>query len=199
MTIEGDKVHIIGEMVQYSTEFISDGGPLFGFFIVFLECFIPALPLSLFVALNVNAFGFFFGVVISWLATCLGSFLCYLLFYYLEEKFISRFLGKKMLRKVQNSIDVFQNIRFFPLIFIITLPFTPSFLINILSGLSRMPREKYIMSILIGKVFAVVFWGYVGKSIIAGLTDIRSLIYIGISLLFTYILSKVVGKKMHIE
>ena len=192
-------MNIINYLVDYSTEFISSGGPLFGFFIVFLECFIPALPLSVFVALNVNAFGFFIGVTLSWIATFIGSYLCYLLFYFLEEKYVRKLLRQKTIKKIQNSIDRFKKIKLFQLVFIITLPFTPSFFINILSGLSRIPKEKYFIALMIGKVFSVMFWGYVGKSIIGGYNDIRTIIYILVSLLLAYILSKTVGKKMNIE
>ena len=192
-------MNIINYLVDYSTEFISSGGPLFGFFIVFLECFIPALPLSVFVALNVNAFGFFIGVTLSWIATFIGSYLCYLLFYFLEEKYVRKLLRQKTIKKIQNSIDKFKKIKLFQLVFIITLPFTPSFFINILSGLSRIPKEKYFIALMIGKVFSVMFWGYVGKSIIGGYNDIRTIIYILVSLLLAYILSKTVGKKMNIE
>jgi len=58
-------VNIINYIIDYSTNFISTGGILFGFLLVFIECFIPALPLSVFVALNVNAFGIFIGILIS--------------------------------------------------------------------------------------------------------------------------------------
>lgn len=192
-------MHIINYLVDYSTDFISSGGPLFGFFIVFLESFIPALPLSVFVALNVNAFGFLIGVIISWIATFIGSYLCYVLFYFLEEKYVRKLLRQKTIKKIQNSIDKFKQIKLFQLVFIITLPFTPSFLINILSGLSRIPKEKYFIALMIGKAFSIMFWGYVGKSIIGGFADIKTIIYILISLILAYIISKIVGKKMNIE
>ena len=88
-------MNIINYIIENSTEFVSHGGLLVGFFLVFIECFIPALPLSVFIALNVNAFGMFLGVFISWVATFLGSFLCYLLFYYLGGKFHQKVLNKK--------------------------------------------------------------------------------------------------------
>ena len=166
---------------------------------MFLESFIPALPLSVFVALNVNAFGFLIGVIISWIATFIGSYLCYVLFYFLEEKYVRKLLRQKTIKKIQNSIDKFKQIKLFQLVFIITLPFTPSFLINILSGLSRIPKEKYFIALMIGKVFSIMFWGYVGKSIIGGFADIKTIIYILISLILAYIISKIVGKKMNIE
>lgn len=186
-------------VVNHSTELISSGGIFIGFFLVFIECFIPALPLSVFVALNVNAFGFLLGVFISWIATSLGSYLCYLLFYYLETKVVQKHMKKKMIQRVQRAIDRFQNIQFTELVLLITLPFTPSSLINIVSGLTRMPKEKFICALLIGKIFSIVFWGYIGKSLIESLTDLSSLIYIFIALVLSFILSKIIGRKMNIE
>ena len=190
---------IISRIIEYSTNFISTGGMLFGFFLVFLECFIPALPLSVFVALNVNAFGIFIGVLISWVATCTGSFLCYLLFSFLEEKLVKKLLNKKFVMKIKKGIDKFQTITFSQLVLIITLPFTPSCLINILSGLARVSREKFISALLIGKVFTVIFWGYIGKSFIESLVDLESIIYIVVALIIAYIISKIVSRKMNIE
>lgn len=192
-------MEIINYIVEYSTKFIATGGLPFGFFLVFIECFIPALPLSVFVALNVNAFGIFLGVLISWLATCTGSLLCYLLFSFLEEKIVSKLFKDKSKRVIKRSIDKFKTIGFSELVLIITLPFTPSFLINILSGVAGVSKDKFISALLIGKVFTVIFWGYIGKSFIASLTDLSSIIFIIGALIIAYILSKIVSHKMNIE
>ena len=186
-------------MIDTFTSLILNGGLLAGFLIVLLECFIPALPLSVFVALNVNAFGFIIGVVISWSATCLGSFLCYLLFYQLEDKVLEKIFNKKISLKIRSKIAIFKNIPFSLLVLIITLPFTPSSFINILSGIAKMPREKFIFSLLIGKLFMIFFWGYVGLKILSDITDIRSIIFIGIGLIISYIISKIISKKTGIE
>ena len=192
-------MNTIEYVVGHSTEFISTGGFLMGFFLVFIECFIPALPLSVFVALNVNAFGFLFGILISWVATSLGSYLCYLFFWYIESNVMKKHMRKKIIQKVQKGIDRFQKIKFTELVLIITLPFTPSSLVNIISGLARIPRKKFIFAILIGKFFSIVFWGYIGKSILESLTDLKSLIYIFITLVLAFILSKIVSQKMNLE
>lgn len=192
-------MEIINLIVEYSTKFIATGGLPFGFFLVFIECFIPALPLSVFVALNVNAFGVFVGILTSWIATCTGSLLCYLLFSFLEEKVISKMIKGKTREVIRKGIDRFKTIGFSELVLIITLPFTPSFLINILSGLAGVSKEKFVSALLIGKVFIVIFWGYIGKSFIESLTDFKSIIYILVALSIAYIVSKFVSKKMNIE
>jgi len=190
---------IIQYVIGNSTDFVSNGGILIGFFLVFIECFVPALPLSVFVALNVSAFGFLVGCLISWSATCLGSYICYRIFTFIDKKMSEKFLNRKMVQKVKKTINKFQKIRLTELVLLITLPFTPSFLINILSGLTRMPREKFLSALLIGKCFSIIFWGYIGKSLLESLTDLKSIIYIAVTLLLAYILSKVVSHKMHIE
>ena len=192
-------MNTIHYIVDYSTELLNNGGAFLGFLLVFLECFIPMLPLSVFVTFNINAFGFLFGIFISWIATCLGSLCCYMLFYFLEEEFFVKFFHKQMLSKIRRGMHSFEHISFSQLVLIITLPFTPSFLVNILSGISKLSFKKFICALLIGKLFMIVFWGYIGKNILESLTDIWSLVYIGCALLLSYIVSKIVGRRMNID
>lgn len=192
-------MEFIEKAIEFSTNFISSGGLLFGFFIVYIECLIPVLPLSVFIALNVNAFGFFTGVLISWIATCLGCVTCYYFYVFLGKKLTKKFISKKTYNKIKDKIDLFGKMSFSKLVIVITVPFTPSFLINLLAGLSNMPKEKFFLGLLIGKIFTIIFWGYIGKTLIESLTDVTALIYIGITLVVAYIISKVVTKKFGIE
>ena len=186
-------------MVDYSTNFIATGGLLYGFLIVLIECFIPMLPLGVFVALNVNAFGAIIGILLSWAATTLGSFLVYLLFSFLEKKFVSKFVNKKTVKRIMKGVNKFKKIKLPELVLLITLPFTPAFLINILAGLARIPKEKFLIALIIGKIFVVTFWGFIGKSFIESLTDLTSIVFVVITLLIAYIISKIISKKMNIE
>ena len=191
-----DNLHFI---INSSTSLIASGGVLLGFGLVFLECFIPALPLSVFITLNVNAFGLFLGVLISWLATTLGSFCCYLLFSFLGTRFCEKFVKGKSSKKIKEAVDSFQKISFSSLVLLITLPFTPGFLINIVGGISNISKEKFLSAILIGKGFSTTFWGYIGKNLLESLTDVYSLLFIGVTLILAYIISKLVNKKLNME
>ena len=188
----------VNKMIKFSTNYIYTGGIFFGIFLVFLESFIPVLPLSVFVALNCNAFGFFVGVLISWIGTCLGSISCYLLFRLIGEKLHNKF-QKKLMKKVGDGIRKFNNITFTQLVLLYTLPFAPSSLFNTLGGLSNMSKEKFICSLMIGKAFSMLFWGYIGISVIESFTDIKSLVFIGIMLVLAYVVSKIINKKLNIE
>ena len=189
----------IQSVVNYCTNILSNGGILFGFFWVFMECFIPVLPLSVFVTLNVNAYGLFLGVFISWLATCSGCFLCYSFFLFLEEKVCQKIFKRKTILKIRKGIRKFKKITLPQLVLLITLPFTPSFLINVISGIAGVSREKFLSALLIGKVFTIVFWGYIGSSLLNQLTDLSSILYICLALGAAYVLSKIVSIKMSIE
>ena len=192
-------MEVVNSFVDFCTNFISQGGILFGFFLIFLESFLPVLPLGVFVALNVNAFGGILGLGISWVATCLGCFVSYLFFSFLSEKYLYKFLSFKMVEKVNKGIDSFRKISFSNLVLVISLPFTPAFLVNIICGIARVSQKKFLASIFIGKVFMLIFWGYVSKSLIESVTDINTIIIISLMLLVAYVISKIVSKKFDLE
>lgn len=190
---------LINTIVEYSTEVISNGGILFGMLLIMIESFIPALPLSVFIALNTHTFGLLPGILMSWVSTCIGCYISYLIFYYVSNNIIYKYLSKKTRNKIEKAVDKFQNISLANLTVIITLPFTPAFLINILAGVSGMSKKKYIVALLIGKIFMVSFWGYIGKSFVESMTDISAIIVMSIMIIIAYALSKLIGKNANIE
>ena len=76
------------EIIITATKIVENGGLITGFLLIILEAFLPVLPLGAFVTLNVNAFGLYLGLTISWIASVLGSFIMYLLCYYISNKYI---------------------------------------------------------------------------------------------------------------
>ena len=189
----------IAELVNKSTELIASGGLLVGFLLVLLEAFLPMLPLGVFVRLNINAFGFLPGVLVSWTANVFGSYIAYLFFYFISQKVLYKFLKNKTIKKIDEQINKFNKIKFTNLVSIITLPFTPSCFINLLAGISKMSHEKYLSALIIGKAFMITFWGYIGKSFIESMRDIKAIIYIVLILILSYVISKIVSKKMNID
>lgn len=192
-------MNIVNTFVDFATSFISSGGVLFGFLLILLESLIPALPLGVFVALNVNAFGTIVGILISWISTCLGCFLSYSLFFYLSNRWIYKFLSNRTRDRIDKAIVKFKKISLSNLVLLIALPFTPAFLINIICGVAAISRKKFIVAISIGKIFMIIFWGYVGKSLIESITDINTIILISVMLVIAYFISKLVSRKMNIE
>jgi len=101
----------IAELVNKSTELIASGGLLVGFLLVLLEAFLPMLPLGVFVGLNINAFGFLPGVLVSWTANVFGSYIAYLFFYFISQKVLYKFLKNKTIKKIDEQINKFNKIK----------------------------------------------------------------------------------------
>lgn len=188
----------ISEIIDQITIFMQDGGIICGIFLILLESIIPVLPLGVFIAMNINAYGFILGFVISWLTTCLGCFLSYTLFRFIGTKLL-KLLSKKDLKRIKKGTKKIRNLEFSNLVLLIALPFTPAFLINIIAGLSNVPRKKFMAAILLGKLFIVYFWGFIGKSFIESMSDVRILVSIVVILVIAYIFSKIVAKKFDLE
>ena len=187
---------ILSNYIEIITDMLQSGGIIFGILIVLLESFIPVLPLGVFVALNVGAYGSFIGILISWLATSLGCYLAFLLFRLLSIKYFNKHIKKQKLEKIISKI---KSISFSNLVVLIALPFTPSFLINIACGVVNMSKKKFIAAILLGKIFSILFWGYIGKSLLESITDIKVIILVSILVAIAYFISKIISKKLEIE
>ena len=192
-------MNIINNFITYSTNLILNGGLVIGIILIILESFLPILPLGVIVALITNAYGLFFGIIVSWISNCIGCYLVYSVFSNITEKLYNKILSKKIKEKVNLGIKKFNEISLPTLAAIIALPFTPSFLINILSGVSRINKKKYLVALTIGKIFMISFWAYIGKSFIESMSDLKTIITILVMLLMTYIISIIVSKKINIE
>lgn len=172
-------------------------GVVLGMLIIMLESMLPMLPLAVFIAMNMLVFGNIVGFLVSWVATILGCILAFSL--------CRTFISKKMLNKLKNDrrikrlINRFSKIKFSNLVLVTALPFTPAFAINIAAGLSNMSYKKFILVVVIAKISIVYFWGFIGTTFLASITNINVLIELGFLLLIAYILSKVVMKKFNIE
>lgn len=166
-----------------------------GFFIVILESIIPALPLSVFIAINTIAFGNIAGFIISYIGTVIGCSLSYFIF-----KKIRLWLYDKMYNRLKfiNFIERINDLSFIGLVLILALPFTPAFSINIAAGLSNMQYKRYLLALIISKLFAVYFWGFIATTFFESVTDITVLIKIVGLMIVAYVLSKIAMKKFNL-
>lgn len=172
-------------------------GPILGCFCILIESIVPILPLFVFITINFLVFGNIIGFIISWIFTILGCLLSFTLF---RKKIKNWFDGKiennEQFKKIMKMIGV---IKMEQLAVIIAIPFTPAFMINIAAGLSKIPAKKFIAALLIGKIFLVLFWGFVGTSLIQSLTHPIALLKVIILLIVAYLTSKIVSKKFNFD
>jgi uncharacterized membrane protein YdjX (TVP38/TMEM64 family) len=142
-------------------------GPLPGILLTVLEAFLPFLPLFVFVMANANAFGLWLGFLYSWLGACIGAYLVFSLVRRYGQKRLFAFLPRHP--QVRKLMDWVERHGFGPLFLLLCFPFTPSAVVNIVAGLSKLSRAQYMLAVGIGKmvmIFTISFIGY----------DIRSLV-----------------------
>ncbi len=172
-------------------------GPILGCICILFESILPILPLFVFITINFLVFGNIIGFIISWLFTVLG---CLLSFYIFRKKiknwFDHKIENNEQFKKIMKMID---KIKMEQLAVIIAVPFTPAFMINIAAGLSKIPVKKFVVALCIGKIFLVLFWGFVGTSLIQSLTHPIALIKVLILLFIAYIVSKIISKKFNFD
>jgi len=172
-------------------------GPLLACFLIFIESILPVLPLFVFITITFISYGYFLGFLISYVLTILG---CYFSFY-LCRTFLNKLFTKKVRKidkfdKIMKKID---NMKFSNLVLLVSIPFTPAFLVNIAASLSNMSFKKFSIAIIIGKIFIVFFWGFIGTSLLESLKNPKILIIIFIMLGISYFLSKLVTKRLNLE
>jgi uncharacterized membrane protein YdjX (TVP38/TMEM64 family) len=142
-------------------------GPLPGILAPMLESFIPVLPLFAILAANAAAYGLWEGFLYSWLGTSIGSTVVFLL----TRRFGRRFTYY-IHRKYPKSKTFFRWIEhkgFTPLFILSSLPFSPSSLINVVSGLTAIPGKTFFIAVFSGKalmIFIVSLASYDIRSII---------------------------------
>ncbi|QED47169.1 TVP38/TMEM64 family protein [Cytobacillus dafuensis] len=172
-------------------------GPLPGILLPFLEAFLPFLPLFLFVMANANAFGLWLGFLLSWIGAILGALLVFFIVRKFGQKRMLRVLKKH--QKVQKLMAWVEKHGFGPLFILLCFPFTPSAVVNIVAGLSKISIAQYMLAVLTGKmvmIFTISFVGYDIKSLITQPT--RSAI-VGIIIFILWYVGKRIEIKMNIK
>ncbi|WP_042356523.1 TVP38/TMEM64 family protein [Bacillus rubiinfantis] len=142
-------------------------GPIPGIMLTVLEAFLPFLPLFAFVMANANAFGLWLGFLYSWIGACVGALLVFSLVRRYGQKRLLAFLPRHP--KVRKLMDWVERHGFGPLFLLLCFPFTPSAVVNIVAGLSKISRAQYMLAVCIGKMVMIFTISYIGY-------DIRSLI-----------------------
>ncbi|XID96249.1 TVP38/TMEM64 family protein [Paenibacillaceae bacterium WGS1546] len=139
----------------------SQFGPLPGIVLPFLEALLPFLPLVVFVVANAAAYGMWAGFFYSWIGVALGALVVFLL----ARRFGNRY-GDRLRRRFPKTETFFGYIErkgFTPIFLLACFPFTPSVIVNIAAGLSRIPLPTFLIAMCLGKavmIFTLSFLGH---------------------------------------
>lgn len=188
-------LEILNHLSDYLNTILLNSGmwaPLFSSLLIILEGIFAFLPMCVFVTINILTMGKVLGIIISYCCTVIGGFLSFILcrlgFHSLFQRFIK---NKKGLNKFMELID---NISFRKLVLIISIPFTPSFLVNLAAGLSEISKKKFLYALLLGKTCTILFWGFLGVNIIECLTNPLIFAKIVIMILICNIIAMFINK-----
>lgn len=165
--------------------------------LIIFESIIPPLPLCLFITVLFINYGNFYGFLLSWILTIIGCSISFFIFRKIFKNKTDKYLMKY--NKFNKYMNLISNIDFSNLVLIISIPFTPAFLVNVVSGISNIRFNKFISAIIIGKISLVLFWGLIGMSLIESLKNPIILIIIILLVTISYIFSKIVNKKLKID
>ena len=168
-------------------------------FLILIESIVPALPLSVFITLLFYKFGVVVGFIISYIFTILGCIMSYKIFNSKLRYKFDDYINKNDMIKLNKIKKRINKIKFNNLCLIIAIPFTPAFLVNIAAGIVNINFKKYLYALMIGKIFLIIFWGFIGTSLINSFKNPINLIYIIIMLIICFIISKLVSKREGIE
>lgn len=172
-------------------------GPILGCLCILMESIFPILPLFVFITINFLVFGNIVGFIISWIFTVLG---CLMSFFLFRKKIKNWFENKtKDSKKLKKIMNVVNKVKLEQLTAIIAVPFTPAFLVNIAAGLSKMSLKKFLIALCIGKIFLVLFWGFVGTSLVQSLTHPVALIKVVVLVFLAFVVSKIINKKFALD
>ena len=173
-------------------------GPFLACFLILIESIFPMLPLCIFITINFMFLGPLFGFFVSWIFTILGCMVSFYIFRFgLSNKF--NYLLKKDKIYIEHFMMRVEQLSFGKLVIILSIPFLPVFLINIVAGLSNISSKKYFWSLCLGKVSLVYFWGFIGTSLIDSLTSPKILIKIVLMIFIVYIVSKVTESRLKLK
>lgn len=140
-------------------------GPLPSIFLPMLEAFLPFLPLFLFVMASANAFGLGWGFLFSWIGSSTGAMLVFMLVRkYGDARFFKYLQNKKQVQSLMNWVE---RHGFGPLFLLLCFPFTPSSIVNIVAGISRISFHQYMLAVFAGKAAMIFIISFIGHDIIS--------------------------------
>ncbi|MFC2949963.1 TVP38/TMEM64 family protein [Virgibacillus sediminis] len=187
---EGFEAFILQLLSEYESL-----GPLPGFFLPFLEAFLPFLPLVVFVFANAAAYGLLEGFLLSWLGACSGAVIIFLLVRRLSgRRWVRKFREHQQVRKVTTWVE---RHGFGPLFLLLCFPFSPSAVINVVAGLSKVSIYQFILAVMLGKAVMIFSIAYVGSNVMEfAQNPVKTIVVISCIGLF-WMIGKYVEKKLH--
>ncbi|MGL4522664.1 MAG: TVP38/TMEM64 family protein, partial [Bacilli bacterium] len=194
MTIETVKELLSYDTLHQMFEQYKGIGPFIAIGLPFLEAFLPFLPVVVFFLVNAASFGLIAGTFYSWVGTTIGSFVVFLIIRQLRNKRLGARIAKHP--AVARALSWIAGNGFGFVFFMYAIPFTPSSVIGVVSGLSGISIMSYALALVLGKLILVIIFSYVGYDWHAILTEPYKLVVVGICILLAWLFGKRIEKRV---
>ncbi|MBY7143070.1 TVP38/TMEM64 family protein [Virgibacillus sp. NKC19-3] len=182
------------EFIQQLLHEYESLGPLPGVLLPFIEALLPFLPLVVFVIANAAAYGLLEGFLLSWIGASLGATVVFLIIRKLRNTKIVKSIRKN--KQVKSVTTWLERHGFGPLFLLMCFPFSPSAVINVVAGLSKISIQQFILAILLGKSVMIFSIAYVGASITEFAKNPVRTIVVGICIVLFWIIGKYIEKRL---
>lgn len=169
-------------------------GPLPGILLPFVEAFLPFLPLFVFVMANAAAYGLLKGFLLSWVGSCLGAIVVFFIIRNLGDKRV--FVAIRKNKQVHKVTAWLERHGFGPLFLLLCFPFSPSSVINVVAGLSKISIQQFILAVLLGKSVMIFSIAYIGSSFVSFAKNPVKTIVVCLCIILFWILGKYVETRL---
>ncbi|MFC7321170.1 TVP38/TMEM64 family protein [Halobacillus campisalis] len=182
------------DYIIHQLEQLDRFGPLPGILLPLIEAFLPILPLVAFVLANSVVYGLFKGFLYSWIGAVAGSLLVFLIVRRLGQQRFFNFVSRH--KQVKRVMTWLEEHGFGPLFLLMCFPFSPSSIINVVSGLSNVSRQQFMLAAILGKSVMIFTISYVGSSIASFAQNPTKSIVVGVCILAFWMIGKVIEKRI---
>lgn len=166
---------------------------LAGILLVMIEAFFAPLPLAALVTINIMAFGFWVGYLLSYLGTCIGTILVFLLIKRLGGRRLIPWLHRQ--KEYERFQSWIQGKGAFPILILFSFPFTPSIVVSALAALSEVRKRDFSLAVGIGKAVMILFLSVIGYNVSDFMAKpLRSTVIIVMMFLFLFLAKKMLEK-----
>jgi uncharacterized membrane protein YdjX (TVP38/TMEM64 family) len=135
------------------SDYLKSLGPIaliIGVLAILVQTFIPFSPFMLLAGANVLAFGFYYGFLINYLASCAGALLVFMFARYYGHDWVER-----KLMRYPMAVQFNQRMKqegFFYVLIGRFIPIFPSSIINLGAGVSKISLQHFLFATLLGKL-----------------------------------------------
>lgn len=157
---------------------------------VFIESFLPMLPLVAIVTANAALFGMSLGLIISWIGSTSGTICLFLLVKKISNKKFIKILKNE---KVEKAIGWMEEKGFKLLFLAYACPFLPACVVTISQGLAKRNTTDFISAVVAGKLVMFFIVSYIGNDIMGFITSPFKVI----TLVLITLLAWKIGKKLN--